>query len=296
MTITHLEYFCAVCRCHSITRAAEELFVSQPTISIALKKLEDEFHLKLFVHGRNSISLTREGEAFYKKAELLLQQCQDMYTEFSELSTSNPPLKLAFPPLMSTVFFPRMIDAFNESCDIPVRLYEYASMRARDLIDSDELDIALVNMGYYNLEKYNNLPLMEDQTIYCVSKTHRYAKEKKITFEMLADEQIILLNTDSVLNDTIFSRFHSLNMHPDVKMYCSQLYTILNFVRGGRCGAFLYSSLAVNPRDFVQLPLDSPIYSSFGLIWKKDNFTPLRTTRFIEFAKKYNTSPYIPAL
>ena len=296
MTFTQLEYFCAVCRCHSITRAADELFVSQPTISVALRKLEEEFNLKLFIHGKNSISLTSEGEAFYKEAVALLRKSQDMYTRFSEMSSANPPLRLGFPPLMSTVFFPRMIDAFNESYDIPVRLFEYGSVRARALIDSEGLDIALVNMGYYNLEKYNSLTLMEDHTIYCVSKTHRYAKEKSITFEMLKDEHMVLLNTDSVHNDTVTSRFHSMGVHPDIRMYSSQLYTILNFVRGGDCGAFLYSTLAVNPRDFVQLPLENPITSQFGIIWKKDVFTPLRTSRFIEFAQGYDMSAYIPNL
>lgn len=52
MTLNQLEYFCAVCRYHSITRAAESLFVSQPTISASIRNLEKEFHLRLFTHGR----------------------------------------------------------------------------------------------------------------------------------------------------------------------------------------------------------------------------------------------------
>ena len=58
MTLNQLEYFCAVCRYHSITRAAESLFVSQPTISTSIRNLEKEFHLRLFTHGQNRI--TRE--------------------------------------------------------------------------------------------------------------------------------------------------------------------------------------------------------------------------------------------
>lgn len=53
MTLNQLEYFCAVCRYHSITRAAESLFVSQPTISASIRNLEKEFHLRLFTHGQN---------------------------------------------------------------------------------------------------------------------------------------------------------------------------------------------------------------------------------------------------
>ena len=69
MTLNQLEYFCAVCRYHSITRAAESLFVSQPTISTSIRNLEKEFHLRLFTHGQNRITLTNDGSLFYKKGE-----------------------------------------------------------------------------------------------------------------------------------------------------------------------------------------------------------------------------------
>lgn len=82
MTLTQLEYFCAVCRYHSITRAADALYVSQPTISTSIRDLEKEFHLKLFHHGKNRISLTKDGEAFYQKAEYILKQTQELYTDF----------------------------------------------------------------------------------------------------------------------------------------------------------------------------------------------------------------------
>ncbi len=111
MTLTQLEYFCAVCRYHSISRAAEELFVSQPTVSMAIRDLENELHVKLLNHQRNRISITSEGNLFYQKADDLLQQSRDLYSEFSSISSTARPLKIAIPPLISTVLFPRIIDA-----------------------------------------------------------------------------------------------------------------------------------------------------------------------------------------
>lgn len=89
MTLTQLEYFCMVCRYHSITRAADALYVSQPTISTSIRDLEKEFHLKLFNHGKNRISLTKDGEAFYQKAEFILKQTQELYTDFSNIEKSG---------------------------------------------------------------------------------------------------------------------------------------------------------------------------------------------------------------
>lgn len=119
MTLTQLEYFCAVCRYHSITRAAEALFVSQPTISTSIRDLEKEFNLRLFTHGRNRITLTNDGEAFYQKAEHILKQTHELYADFAGMQESRHPLRIGIPPMISTVFFPRITDLFEQQYNIP---------------------------------------------------------------------------------------------------------------------------------------------------------------------------------
>ena len=70
MTLTQLEYFCTVCRYHSITKAAAALYVSQPTISTSIRDLENEFHLKLStMEETESLSLKKE-KIFIKKQKL----------------------------------------------------------------------------------------------------------------------------------------------------------------------------------------------------------------------------------
>lgn len=294
MTLTQLEYFCTVCRYHSITRAAEALYVSQPTISTSIRDLEKEFHLRLFNHGKNRISLTKDGEAFYQKAEYILKQTQELYTDFSNIEENRHPLRIGIPPMISTVFFPRVTDQFQEKYNIPIQLFEYGSIRARTLVDNEQLDVAMANMDFYNLDKYNSYIMMEDRYVYCVSRNHRYAGEKKITMEMLKDEPIILFNTDSVQTQTVITRLRSAGITPNVRMYSSQLVTVLNFVRGGNCGAFLYSSLAANPRDFVEIPVAPEITSKFGIIWKKGIFVPDQLTKFVKFIQEYDVTPYLP--
>ena len=288
MKLVQLEYFCAVCRYHSITRAAEELYVTQPTISVAIRELEKELKLRLFHHEKNRISITQEGEAFYRRAEAVLKETRAMVTEFSSLGEKETPIRIGIPPLISTVFFPAMSDRFQEKTGLTVQLFEYGSVKACRMVQEESLDLALVNMDFYNIDQFNSNVLMEDSYVYCVGRNHRYAEEEKVTFDMLRDEKVILFNTDSVQNETVRSRYDSMGMMPDVLAYTSQLFTILNFLRGGDCGAFLYSLLAVNPRDFVQLPIYPEITSKFGIIWKKGVFIPERTMKFIQFVKNYH--------
>ena len=78
MTLTQLKYFCETCRCHSITSAANELYVTQPAISLAIKELEAEFDITLFTRINNKLSLTEDGARFYERASYILQYCNDM--------------------------------------------------------------------------------------------------------------------------------------------------------------------------------------------------------------------------
>lgn len=290
MTLNQLEYFCAVCRFHSISRASEQLYVSQPTISVAVRELEKEFHMHFFNHRKNSIALTSDGEAFYLKASRLLDEARTLHDDFTELGSQSRPVRIGVPPIMSTVFFPRMIDAFHENSHTPVQLLEYGSVRACNLVASGDLDLALVNMEIYTLDRFDSFEMMDAECVYCVSRTHRFAGESEVSFDMLKDENLVLLNTDSVLNQTVYARFRNMRVTPRILMASSQLYTILNFVRSGQCGAFLFSPIAVNPRDFVMLPIKPVMTNRFGLVWKKG---PIRkqANNFIEFAKNYEMPP-----
>lgn len=154
MTLNQLAYFCAVCRYHSITRAANELYVSQPTISVAIRNLENEFHIRLFNHGKNQLALTPEGEAFYKKADHLLHYSQDLYSEFSLTARGNESIRLGIPPILSTVFFPEIMLAFQEKTRIPLQLFEYGSVRACKMVESEELDLAIANLDFYNVTNF----------------------------------------------------------------------------------------------------------------------------------------------
>ena len=91
MKIIQLEYFSAVCRYHSITQAAQKLYVTQPAISNAIRELEKEFSISLFSRTKNHMVLTKEGEEFYQKA-IFMRQPQSFMTLESRL----PPSESAF--------------------------------------------------------------------------------------------------------------------------------------------------------------------------------------------------------
>lgn len=287
MTLSQLEYFCAVCRYHSITRASESLFVSQPTISTAIKDLEKEFHISLFVHSRNRIHLTDDGAAFYHRAEELLKRTHDLYNEFSTDPGSIRPIKIGIPPILSTIFLPELTDAFEKATHIPVELYEYASHRAVELVEEEKLDILLGNLDIFNLEKYHYHLLREDRYVYCVSKKHPLADRSFVTLPMLKDETLVLFHRDSVQVMTIEAAFQALSLRPKVKCYLSQLPTMMNYLEGGTAGAFLYRSIPIDETRFTRLPIEPRMTAKLGILWKKGTFLSHGLEAFIQFVKDY---------
>lgn len=104
MTLNQLRYFCTASRCHSITKAAEELYVTQPTVSVAIRDLEIEFGISLFYRKGNRLILTEEGEELYNKATYILQYCTELQADYSSMARVKPPLRIGIPPMLSTVF------------------------------------------------------------------------------------------------------------------------------------------------------------------------------------------------
>lgn len=288
MTLNQLRYFCTASRCHSITRAAEELYVTQPTVSVAIRDLEIEFGVSLFYRKGNQLVLTVEGETLYEKATYILQYCNELQADCSSMARVKPPLRLGIPPMLSTVFFPELLISVQEEFpEIPVILEEYGSIRACNLVQNDSLDLALINMEQYNIDKFNNILLANDQIVFCVNDSHRLAKKEVVTTQEMAKESLIFFNADSVQNQLLKHRFELDGYTPNIIMRSSQIYTTLQFLKTKKYGCFLYSSMTDKFNGIVGIPLQPPIQVKIGMIWKKGKYIRNDMQTFLNFTKKY---------
>lgn len=288
MTLTQLKYFCSACRCHSLTGAANELFVTQPAISLAIKELETEFGIVLFNRQNNKLTLTTDGEIFYEKAIYILEYCNEMQFEMNNHGKTSRALRIGIPPILSSIFFPGMLDAYIDSFpDANVTLEEYGSVRACDMILHDELDIALINMEMYNIDRLDSRILLHDQLVFCVAENHPLAQKNTITMADIDGENIILFNRDSVQNSLLKSRFDANNVRPNIIMQGSQLYTIINFIRKGTCGCFLYESTMAGLSKYKAIPLVPPMRTDIGIVWKKGRYITSQMQAFIRFSQNY---------
>jgi len=151
------------------------------------------------------------------------------------------------------------------------------------MVQEGKLDLALVNMHFYEIDKLNSFTVMNDKIVFCVSKSHPLAKCHEVTIEMIKNEPLIMYNTDSVQNETLDTAFKRAGVNPNVILHASQLYTIRNFICNNLGGAFLYSSLQKNLSGTTGIPISPVINQNIGIVWKKGSYTTDSAEKFITY-------------
>lgn len=288
MTLAQLRYFCTAARLHSITQAAEALFVTQPTISIAIRDLEKEFGIPLFSHRNGKLAITEEGALFYERASAILTMCDDLRAEYSTGALQSSRVRIGIPPLLSTVFFPELLNAFHsEHPDVWLELQEFGSVRACSLVQDDMLDASLVNMEMPDIEKFKSHILRTEPLFFTVASGHPFENKTILSLKDLDGQPLILYNQDSVQNQILQSRFEALGVSPKIILKSSQIPTILSFLREGSCGCFLYKDILPQLPGVTGIPLESPIETKVGLVWKRGRFMSRGMETFLSFCKKY---------
>lgn len=146
MKLKQLEYFRVICKYSNITRAAEELHVSQPSLSSVIRDLEEEFQVPLFHRLSKGLVPTEQGKVLLEEAKLLLGQAEHLTARMQALVSENPVIRLGTPPMMATLIFPRLLRAFSaRHPDIRVEMMEHGSLANRSLLLEGRLDAALIS-------------------------------------------------------------------------------------------------------------------------------------------------------
>ena len=154
-------------------------------------------------------------------------------------------------------------------------------------MQDDTLDLALVNMEQYNIDKFHHAVLADDQVVFCVAKNHPLAGREVVSIQDMAKQPLIFFNADSVQNQLLKLRFELEGYTPNIIMRSSQIYTTLQFLKTGRYACFLYSSMTDKFPEIIGIPMQTPIRVKIGMIWKKSRYISSDMQTLISFTKKY---------
>ncbi|MDO8280922.1 MAG: LysR substrate-binding domain-containing protein [Burkholderiaceae bacterium] len=254
MTLTELKYIVAVAREKHFGKAAEACYVSQPTLSVAIKKLEDELEVKLFERSANEVAVTPLGEEIVRQAQSVLEQAANI-KEIAKRG-KDPlagPLTLGVIYTIAPYLLPDLVrQMIARTPQMPLMLQENFTVKLLEQLRTGEIDCAIMAEPFPDTG-LATAPLYDEPFLAAVPGNHPLAQRSTITSDLLKHETMLLLGTGHCFRDHVlevcpeFARFSSNAEGIRKSFEGSSLETIKHMVAAGM-GVTLVPRLGV-PRE-----------------------------------------------
>ncbi|MEG0566630.1 MAG: LysR family transcriptional regulator, partial [Hungatella sp.] len=275
----------------NISKAAREIHVSQPAISMAIHELEHEFGLVLLQRNSKGFVLTQEGKYFYERAQTLLEHADELQQMMCDMGNRRNRINLGIPPMIGTFLFPKLYRQFRQKYpEIMLNSREGGSKDLLEMLNESMLDFAIVPLNQISEASYNMMEMTQTETLFCVSVNHPLANCKSVTIEMIKDEPLIMFNDGFYQNQVIKERYNAAGYRPQILHYSSQFYTIKEFISDGIAAGFMFRDIAETVPGIVGISLHEPINIKIGLVWKLNQHMFNDATKFLSFAEKYTVN------
>ncbi len=238
MTLTELKYVLAVARERHFGRAAEACFVSQPTLSVAIKKLEEELGVTLFERGSGELSITPAGERVAEQAALIFELVDGIKDLAAEAKDDlQGPLKLGAIYTIAPYLLPELIPQLHERAPhMPLLLEENYTRVLTEKLKKGELDAMIVATPVED-PSLLALPLYEEPFVVAVPAGHAWKKKKAIASDELEQESLLLLGSGHCFRDQVLKACPALNRSASdglqKTLESSSLETIRHMVASG---------------------------------------------------------------
>ncbi len=214
MTLTELKYIVAVAREKHFGRAAESCHVSQPTLSVAIKKLEEELEVKLFERSANEVSVTALGEKIVRQAQSVLEQA----AAIKEMARCGQdpvagPLTLGVIYTIGPYLLPELVrQSIKRTPQMPLILQENFTIKLLEMLRTGEIDCAVLAEPFPDTG-LAVAPLYDEPFFAAVPNNHPLAAQNSVSAEQLKNETMLLLGAGHCFRD------HVLEVCPEFARY-----------------------------------------------------------------------------
>lgn len=272
MTLLQISYFCEVCRTGNFTRAAENLHVTQPTTTNAVRDLEVEFGVKLFQRNSKNLALTPAGKELYEMALQILNYAEHIRLVMDDHANEKRRLLLGSPNMTNAVVFPELFRALHKTCpDIEIQTTSGGTSELIPLLTGGKLHLILTPIKP-TLPEIRWFTCCRSRMLFCVSKKHPLASRKGVTIKDICNEPLLSFIGDNYLSLLhIPERFLEHGTEMKVMYRCGQISTMQELIRSNDgCGFMVEGSF---PEDgIVGLPLeDLDVRGNAYIAWTRES-------------------------
>ena len=279
----------AIVETGSFSLAAEELYISQSSLSKQIIALEKELGVKLFDRSKRKVSLTEAGMIFHKHALNLRKNYRSLQMELSAYKKSIPSLSIAAIPVIAQYGITSYIAKFKEAYpDVNFALEEQEASAIWPALDQNKYDLAFVRDYDFDTKTFSGRAIMSDKLIAAVSCEHRLAKRNSISLNELAKENFIMFKKGTLIHELSMSACRAAGLEPKIFYATLRASSIIGMV-ASNSGVALIMEKVLNyykHSDVVAIPLDQTIESKIILAYPKDRKLSKSAQAFLDYMKK----------
>ena len=288
MELHQLRYFVQVADLGNFTRAAEKCFVSQPSLSQQIIKLEKELKGPLFDRTGRKVKLTDAGKIFYDRATDILANVDAAKRELTEESDVGT-IAVGAIPTIAPYLLPSLLKRFTKKFPkAELTVYENLTEFTIKSCLEGEIDIGLLALPIEN-EQLDITPLFNEELLLVMPAGHRLQKKRKITIQEMINEPFVLLSETHCLGEHVLSFCKQQSYLPVVSCHSAQLLTVQELVTLGH-GISLIPQMAVNvdkskKRIYRSLTSDKPT-RTIAMICRKNRYQSPLVQEFAKFIQQ----------
>ncbi|MFU2489943.1 hydrogen peroxide-inducible genes activator [Thauera sp. WH-1] len=204
MTLTDLRYLVALAHERHFGRAAEKCHVSQPTLSVAVKKVEEELGIQLFERSASEVKITETGRRIVAQAEKVLMEA----SQIQEIAAAGKdplagPLRLGVIYTIGPYLLPRLIPRVHQLAPrMPLIIQENFTARLAEALKRGELDVIIISLPFEEAGIVAQ-PVYDEPFRVLMPSDHAWTREKAIAAEHLADDQLLLLGAGNCFREQV---------------------------------------------------------------------------------------------
>ncbi len=287
MELRVLNYFLTVARERTISKAAEVLHLSQPTLSKQLKDLEEELGVQLFIRGNREISLTEDGVYLQNRGKEILSLVDTTTTNLQKNEIIGGEITIGGGETQAFQVLSKILNKLiTDYPDVNVHMYSGNADDVKDKIDKGLLDFGLV-IDPVEKQKYEYLSLpVSDNWGILVNEQHELAQSNAVSPKDLKD-QALLISSQSLVNNQLSEWLGgNLSNYKIVSSY-NLLYNASLLVKEGSAVAFCIDGIInTTDSDLVFVPLEPALHSTISVIWKKKQVFSNASSLFLKMLKE----------
>lgn len=286
MTLNQLRYFQAVARLQNFRAAAEQLYISQPSLSRSIDSLEQELGVVLFEKAGRGIALTGSGRLLLEYANRIIEECDIAVYKMKELSASGGRIDIGYVFPLANYYIPHKVRSF---LDIPGNehvTFGFTQNRTSSIIrdiKNGKLDVGFCAYSE-NEEELEFVPILKQEMVIITSLEHPLADKDDLSINELTNYPVIGYDRISGLGGYTNRLYKNLGIKPEILCECSDENSIQALVRE-QFGIALVAKVDILNDKYLKIHRvsDAELIHYVNMVWLKHHYLMPATERFIDF-------------